>query len=165
LYRYQALKGEDWFSTTAQGKEVITVLSFIVSFVQIAAQLSSEVSCNQCIDINAITNMKDKVLTRLTLEGLSLSPSYIVIDQTGYKVDQIIEDIACFPLIVKAPASTGSKEVFLVEDNLQLDNAVRSLTLKYTNQRILIEEYVNGPQYLLKVLVQNAICHLVADLK
>jgi biotin carboxylase len=77
-------------------------------------------------------------------------------------MDQIMEEIPCYPLIVKAPASTGSKDVFLVEDKLQLETVVQSLKTKDDNQRVLIEEYLDGSQYLLEVLVQNGIGHLVA---
>ncbi|KHF39870.1 ATP-grasp domain-containing protein [Halalkalibacter okhensis] len=145
-----------------QGKEVVAVVSFIDPFVQVAVQLSSELSRNEYINLNAVAEMEDKILTRQALEGLALSPVYTVVDQSDLRIGEILETPICFPLIVKAPVSTGSKDVLFVEGPLQLETAVQSLTIKERNQRVLIEEYLDGPQYLVEVMVQKGVAHLVA---
>ncbi|MFC0470069.1 ATP-grasp domain-containing protein [Halalkalibacter kiskunsagensis] len=140
-----------------QGKQIVAVLSFVDPFVQIAAQLSNEF-CNSSINVDAISKMEDKIQTRQTLEGQSFSPSYTVIDS----FNQLTNDIGDFPFIVKAPVSTGSKDVLYVADHQQLKAAIQTITEKYDHQPVLIEEYLEGPQYLLEVVVQKGEVHLIA---
>ncbi|MBT2720741.1 ATP-grasp domain-containing protein [Bacillus sp. ISL-46] len=147
---------------TKQGKQIMAVLSFIDPFVQIAAQLSQEFGNNH-LDKHAISKMEDKIITRKTLEGQSISPFYIVFDPKKDKFKNLItKHVKEFPIIVKSPVSTGSKDVLYVENQQQLKSAIQTLIKKYPNELVLIEEYLHGPQYLLEVLVQNGEIHLVA---
>ncbi|MFC0562386.1 ATP-grasp domain-containing protein [Halalkalibacter alkalisediminis] len=144
-----------------QGKQIVAVLSFVDPFVQLAAQLSEDF-CHSLFNTCAISKMEDKIQTRQALEGLSISPFYQVIDQENDQLDQLTSYTPYLPLIVKAPVSTGSKDVLLVEDLQQLQGSVQSIMDKYRNQSILIEEYMDGPQYLLEVFVQQGNPHIVA---
>ncbi|PER06840.1 biotin carboxylase, partial [Bacillus cereus] len=67
-----------------------------------------------------------------------------------------------FPLIVKSPKSSGSKDVLLVKNKNQLIFSIQSLLNKLPNEEILLEEYVDGPQYLVEILVQNGKVHIIA---
>jgi biotin carboxylase len=144
-----------------QSKQIVAVLSFVDPFVQIAAQLSA-LNCDVFFDINAISKMEDKIQTRKTLEGLSLSPFYTVINRNVNRAVHLTKYNSSLPLIVKAPISTGSKDVLYVEDQRQLMKAIQTIKDKYRNQPVLLEEYLDGPQFLLEVLVQNGKMHLVA---
>lgn len=63
---------------------------------------------------------------------------------------------------MKSPKSTGSKDVLLVKNKNQLILAIQSLLKKLPNEEILLEEYVDGPQYLVEILVQNGKVHIIA---
>lgn len=150
-----------------QGKHIVAVLSFIDPFVQVAAQLSEEF-CETNLDVKAISKMEDKIQTRKTLEGQSISPFYTVLNPKilreenrtfGYYITKYTNSL---PLIVKSPTSTGSKDVLYAQNRYQLKTSIQTLMKKYPNQPILIEEYLRGPQYLLEVLVQNGEVHIVA---
>lgn len=153
-----------------QGKDIVAVLSFIDPFVQVAARLSREF-CNTNVDVRAISKMEDKIKTRKTLEGQSISPFYTIfdpeiIDQENGRFSRFItKHTQLLPLIVKSPLSTGSKDVLYAENRQQLKASIQTLTKAYPDQPILIEEYLHGPQYLLEVLVQNGKVHIVAVIK
>ncbi|WP_227938070.1 ATP-grasp domain-containing protein [Alkalihalobacillus deserti] len=148
-----------------QGKRVQAVLSFIDPYVQIAAQLS-EYFCNTELNKYAISNMEDKIQTRKILTGTVISPFFTVFDPKIDVIDLFLTKyVRYLPLIVKAPVSTGSKDVLLVEDREQLKTAIQSFIKKFRDQPVLIEEYLDGPQYLLEILVQQGEIHLVAVIK
>nr|WP_263327322.1 ATP-grasp domain-containing protein [Neobacillus sp. Marseille-Q6967] len=148
-----------------QGKEIMAVLSFIDPLVQIAAKLSEEF-CTTKFDKKSISKMEDKIQTRKTLEGQSISPFYLVYNPKKDKFKDLITHLTnYFPLVVKSPTSTGSKDVLFVENLQQLKTSIQTLIKKYPCQPILIEEYMDGPQCLLEVLVQNGEIHLIAVVK
>jgi biotin carboxylase len=144
-----------------QGKQIVAVLSFVDPFVQVAAELS-EGYCNTTLDLQAISKMEDKIQTRQTLEGLSISPFYQVIQPNSTQMNQLTNFTRYLPLIVKTPVSTGSKDVLLAENLHQLKAAIQTTMEKYRDHSILIEEYLVGPQYLLEVFVQKGNAHIVA---
>lgn len=145
-----------------QGRQIEAVLSFLDSFVQIAAQLSEEF-CTTNLNTQAISKMEDKIQTRKALEGQSISPFYYVFDPKIETLNHFVTDhFLNTPLIVKSPISTGSKDVLYVENQNQLKTTIQTLINKYPNQLVLVEEYLNGMQYLLEVLVQEGVIHLVA---
>ncbi|MDK8210562.1 ATP-grasp domain-containing protein, partial [Bacillus subtilis] len=67
-----------------------------------------------------------------------------------------------FPLIVKSPKSTGSKDVLLAKDKTELHSSMKTLLKKLPDEEILLEEYVDGPQYLIEVLVHNGKIYIIA---
>lgn len=63
---------------------------------------------------------------------------------------------------MKSPKSTGSKDVLLVKNKDQLILSIQSLLNKLPNEEILLEEYIDGPQYLVEILVQDGKVHIIA---
>lgn len=107
--------------------------------------------------------MENKILTRNTLKDLPVSPYYLIYKPTEplssfLKKNNEIK----FPLVIKSPKSSGSKDVFLVKNKNQLYSSMQTLLKKLPNEEILLEEYIDGPQYLVEVLVQDGKIHIVA---
>ncbi|MGZ9772614.1 ATP-grasp domain-containing protein [Bacillus toyonensis] len=144
------------------GKNIKGIFSFIDPYVYVAARLS-EKFCSNIVSTNAIHHMENKILTRNVLKDLPISLNYLIYKPTEslssfFKKTNKIN----FPLIVKSPKSTGSKDVLLVKDKDQLILSIQSLLKKLPNEEILLEEYIDGPQYLFEILVQNGKVHIIA---
>ncbi|EOQ30114.1 TPA: ATP-grasp domain-containing protein [Bacillus cereus] len=144
------------------GKNIKGIFSFIDPYVYVAARLS-EKFCSNIVSTNAIHHMENKILTRNVLKDLPISLNYLIYKPTEslssfFKKTNKIN----FPLIVKSPKSTGSKDVLLVTDKDQLILSIQSLLKKLPNEEILLEEYIDGPQYLVEILVQNGKVHIIA---
>ncbi|WP_439022373.1 ATP-grasp domain-containing protein [Bacillus thuringiensis] len=144
------------------GKNIKGIFSFIDSYVYMAARLS-EKFCSNIVSTKAIHHMENKILTRNVLKDLPISLNYLIYNPTESlssflkKTNKIN-----FPLIVKSPKSTGSKDVLLVKNKDQLILSIQSLLKKLPNEEILLEEYIDGPQYLVEILVQNGKVHIIA---
>ncbi|WP_439876403.1 ATP-grasp domain-containing protein [Bacillus mycoides] len=144
------------------GKNIKGIFSFIDPFVYLAARLS-EKFCSNIVSTEAIFRMENKILTRNVLKDLPISLNYLIYKPTEplssfLKKNKKIN----FPLIVKSPKSSGSKDVLLVKNKNQLILSIQSLLEKLPNEEILLEEYVDGPQYLVEILVQNGKVHIIA---
>ncbi|ALC86794.1 biotin carboxylase [Bacillus sp. FJAT-22090] len=146
-----------------QGKKIEAILSFIDPFVHVAAKLSKELNITK-VPPEPLEKMEDKVLTRELLKGLSASPYF-----ETYKKGESLETFIAnqknrFPLIVKSPISTGSKDVLLVKDVKQFTQCINKLIEKGCDE-ILIEEYLEGPQYLIEACVYDGEVHIIAVLE
>ncbi|PGY99587.1 biotin carboxylase [Bacillus cereus] len=144
------------------GKNIKGIFSFIDPYVYVAARLS-EKFCSNIVSTKAIHHMENKILTRNVLKDLPISLNYLIYKpaeslSSFFKKNNKIN----FPLIVKSPKSTGSKDVLLVKNKDQLILSIQSLLKKLPNEEILLEEYIDGPQYLVEVLVQNGKVHIIA---
>ncbi|MED4226522.1 ATP-grasp domain-containing protein [Neobacillus cucumis] len=142
-----------------QGKQIKGILSFVDPFVHVAAALSEEF-CSTVVSTEAIFKMENKVLTRELLKDLPMSSFYKIYTPDDSLEDFIEQSTEHLPLIVKSPTSAGSKDVLLANDRNQLKQAMQKLLEK--NEQILLEEYLDGPQYLIEVLVHNGTITIVA---
>ncbi|MGM0923392.1 MAG: ATP-grasp domain-containing protein [Bacillota bacterium] len=143
------------------GKNIKGVFSFIDPFVYAAACLSEEF-CQSIVSTEAIYRMEDKILTRNVLKDLPISLNYLIYKPTESLSSFLKRETMNFPIIVKSPKSTGSKDVLLAKDKNQLLSSMQTLLKKLPNEEILLEEYVDGPQYLVEVVVYNGRVHIVA---
>lgn len=107
--------------------------------------------------------MKNKILTRNILENLPISLNYLIYKPTD-SLKSILKKAKKikFPLIIKSPSSTGSKDVLLAKDKDELIASIQFLLGKCPNTEILLEEYIEGPQYLVEILVKNGEVHIIA---
>lgn len=143
-----------------QGKQIVAILSFIDPFVHVAAALT-EKFCTSVVSAEPIRMMEDKVLTRELLKDHQVSPYFARYTTDQYLGDFINGQKMPFPLIVKSPTSTGSKDVLFAKNKKRLKDSIKKL-VKKENKEILVEEYLEGPQYLVEVLVHNGKVHIVA---
>ncbi|MET3659064.1 ATP-grasp domain-containing protein [Sporosarcina psychrophila] len=146
-----------------QGKIVEAILSFIDPFVHVAAKLSKEFGLNS-VSPDPLVKMEDKVLTRELLKDLSVSPYFTRYGKNDSLEDFIDKQKGLFPLIVKTPVSSGSKDVLFVNDDRELAQSINTL-LKKGSSEVLIEEYLEGPQYLIEACVYNEKVYIVAVLE
>ncbi|HHY72427.1 MAG TPA: ATP-grasp domain-containing protein [Bacillus bacterium] len=137
-----------------KGMDIKTIVSFIDSYVYSASVLCDEF-CKNYFSSNAIQLMSDKEETRSVLKNQPYTPKYIVIKPGETISFETIISKLHFPLMVKSPKSTGSKDVLLAKKEEQLKNHIFMLREKYPDGAIIIEEYIDGDQFLVEALVYN----------
>lgn len=162
LTNYNLLK-EKIKEIQAQGKKIEAILSFIDPYVHVAAQLSKELDLT-AVPPEPLAKMEDKLLTRELLKDLPVSPYFARFKKDYSLIDFIDKQEISFPLITKTPVSTGSKEVLFVKDENHLALSINSL-LKNGSDEVLLEEYLEGPQYLIEACVYNGEVHIIAVLE
>ncbi|WP_431028582.1 ATP-grasp domain-containing protein [Lysinibacillus sp. LZ02] len=141
------------------GLDIQNIVSFVDPFVHVAALLCDEF-CHNLTSSKAIKMMEDKEETRNFLLNEPYSPKFQIINPQ----DQFTKKLH-FPVIVKSPKSTGSKDVLLANNKKQLNKHISSLRNKYPEESIIVEEFLDGPQYLVEVIVHERQAHIVAIIK
>lgn len=152
-------------SNQSEGLIINAIVSFVDPYMYLAAKLHEEF-CNKSLSLDAIKAMEDKILTREILKDSPYTPNFT--KTNGMESEESLTSIINhypYPLIVKSPLSTGSKDVIKVENDKELCNSVNLLAKKYPEQPILIEEYLDGPQYLVETVVINGNIHIIAILE
>nr|WP_216604695.1 ATP-grasp domain-containing protein [Lysinibacillus fusiformis] len=137
------------------GLEIKSIVSFVDPFVHVASMLCDEF-CHNYTSSSAIEIMEDKEKTRNYLKNQPYSPKFSLM-----KPNEPIAKNLTFPLIVKSPKSTGSKDVLLATDADQLNNHLKALRSKNPYETIMIEEYLEGPQYLVEAVVYQRQSHVI----
>lgn len=138
------------------GLEIKTIVSFVDPFVHIASILCDEF-CQNYTSSKAIKMMEDKEETRNFLKNQPYSPKFFPI-----KPNESSTISNNFPLIVKSPKSTGSKDVLLAANVSQLNKHLKFLQSKNPSESLMVEEYLEGPQYLVEALVYKRQAQIVA---
>ena len=108
--------------------------------------------------------MEDKTETRKALKKNETTPKFEIFQPTD-DLKHFIKKRHSFPLIVKSAVSKASKDVYLVENKFEMEKAMKKMLKLYPNQKIVLEEYLDGPQYLVEVLVHNGNINIVAVFK
>lgn len=152
-------------SNQSQGLIINAIISFVDPYVYLATKLHEEF-CNNSLSIDALKAMEDKILTREILKDSPYTPNFIKINgrESKESLTSLIKHYP-YPLIIKSPLSTGSKDVIKVENDKELFKSVNLLTKKYPDLPILIEEYLDGPQYLVETVVVDGNIHIIAILE
>lgn len=146
-----------------QGRIVKAIVSFVEPFVSLAAKLMNEL-CNSNISVEPCEIMENKTLTRNVLQKNDTSPTYKIFLPND-DIDQVLNTEHSYPQIVKSPISTGSKDVYLVQNKFELEKNIRKISKLYPDQNILLEEYLDGPQYNVEILVHKGNINIVAIVK
>nr|WP_249310290.1 ATP-grasp domain-containing protein [Bacillus sp. FJAT-49736] len=140
-----------------RGKDIKTIVSFIDSYVYIASILCEEY-CHNYSSPTANKIMEDKLETRLFLKDQPYTPKFLIINPNEpFSLETM--DFA-FPVMVKFPKSTGSKDVLFASDSRQLEKQLADLQEKNPDEMIIIEEYIEGDQYLVEALVYKSKIHI-----
>ncbi|GLC89297.1 ATP-grasp domain-containing protein [Lysinibacillus piscis] len=137
------------------GLSIQSIVSFVDPFVHIASMLCDEF-CHNVTSSTAIEIMEDKEQTRRLLQNQSYSPKFVLLKPYEKYVANMT-----FPIIVKSPKSTGSKDVLLAKDPQQLQQHIAFLQSKHPQENVMLEEYMDGPQYLVEALVYQRQPHLI----
>ena len=141
-------------SLQSKGNEIVTIVSFVDSNVSRAIKLCEEF-CPNGTSYKAVEIMENKARTRISLHGLPYSPKYLTLSAKVKMEPKVINTLPDFPLIVKSSSSTGSKDVMLASDLEQLQRYIRKLNEKESNESVIIEEFIEGEQYLVEAMVHN----------
>ena len=146
-----------------QGNIVKAIVSFVDPFVSIASQLSNEF-CSTALSIEALKIMEDKTATRNALKENASSPKFDIYEPTN-DIEHTIQKDYTFPMVVKSAISKASKDVYYVENKFEMEQVIKKIIKLYPSQKIVLDEYLDGPQYLVEVLVHNGNINIVAIIK
>ncbi|MGR9047519.1 ATP-grasp domain-containing protein [Halobacillus faecis] len=144
-----------------QGKEIRAVVSFVDPLVSMAAQISMELGLSS-LSVKALYNMEDKTRFRKVLKGNPYNPVYSIASLEMGAKEIFNRYVKSLPAIVKSPVSNGSKDVLLVTTLQEFEKAYHYMKKRFPDTPILIEEYLDGPQYLIEVVVHQGNIHIVA---
>ncbi|SER97756.1 ATP-grasp domain-containing protein [Psychrobacillus sp. OK032] len=137
-----------------KGKQICACISLIDPYVSYAARLSKHFGLAKT-SVDSLELMENKIAIREKLKNLPITPFYIIFhpDDSLEKFEKDYKSL--FPFIIKPPISNGSKDVLFVETKKMLADALRLLQMNHPNNPLLIEEFLQGPQYLVEILVYN----------
>jgi biotin carboxylase len=144
-----------------EGTCVDCFISFLDEYVYLAALLTN-IICNTPLTFEPLKIMTDKILTRRFLRGKNYTPFFKVLSSPEAIENEVSELNDQFPLIIKSPQSNGSKDVLLVGNIWECKRGVKQLLRKNSELPILVEEYLEGPQYLIEVMVFHSTITIVA---
>ncbi|WP_175990562.1 ATP-grasp domain-containing protein [Bacillus sp. Marseille-Q1617] len=132
------------------GKKIACIISFFDAHVSLSARLSNEF-CGTDITLQPIADCMDKTELRMKLTGKEYSPDFIKMEPP-FSTDKA--RTIPYPFILKSPVSNGSKDVLLIHDEEELAWGIKKLNRKKPST-ILVEEYLDGPQYLIEAVVKE----------
>ncbi|SER97844.1 ATP-grasp domain-containing protein [Psychrobacillus sp. OK032] len=155
---------EEIFKLQTIGVDIKTIVSFVDPFVHTASILCDEFCHNYALS-KAIEIMENKEETRSALKDQPYTPKFFLINPgDSIPLETICEQFD-FPIIIKSPISTGSKDVLLAEGKEQLKRHIENLRNKNPDTTIMVEEYIDGDQYLVEVLVHKHKARIVGILE
>lgn len=141
------------------GYDIRTIISFVDPYVSMAANLSNQF-CGSAISSEALERMEDKAKTRLALQQNKATCDFEMISTEKSKPATIQ-----FPFIMKKTRSNGSNDVFFIESEKDYEIVFRKLTDRNPYSQLLVEEYIEGTQYVIEVVVVEAIPIIVAVIR
>jgi len=133
-------------------QQLRAVISFTDPFVSYAASIAKERGLTD-ISVPALIKMEEKTCIREQLNELPVTPQYFIVS-VKKPFTKLVDDYHSFlPLIVKNPISNGSKDVLMANTREDLKAAFQYFEKKFPGKNVLLEEFVNGTQYVIEVLV------------
>lgn len=152
---------EEIYKLMEDGKEISACISLIDPFVSYGAEMNEELGF-AALSVSALKKMENKILVREILKETPYSP---VFETYSYEKDISMLSRKYrekLPMIVKSPVSNGSKDVIYVETLGEFKQALHHLQKKLNDTPILLEEFLEGPQYLVEVLVYKDQINIIA---
>ncbi|MFI8578183.1 ATP-grasp domain-containing protein [Rossellomorea aquimaris] len=147
-----------------KGIEVSAIVSYVDPHSYTACTLADQFNLNH-FSTEGMKNIQNKIQSRELLKNSSVTPEYwtVVTKAESEELEPKIKNK--FPLVMKSPKSTGSKDVYKVGNLIEYRKRYNTLSTLYENQPILIEEYLPEPQYLVEVVVHKGKVHIMAVIK
>jgi biotin carboxylase len=143
------------------GIEICAIVSFIEPYCHTACLLAEEFGVNR-FSTQAINTMQDKILSRQILSSSPYNPNFTVLAEGDLSLSSLPRKLKKrFPFILKLPHSCSSKDVFKINSVKQFERNIKKISQKST-EPILVEEFLDGPQYLVEVIVYQKKVHIVA---
>ncbi|MEG9295418.1 ATP-grasp domain-containing protein [Mangrovibacillus sp. Mu-81] len=144
-----------------EGKVICACVSFIDPYVSYAAGISGELGLNP-ISSEALYEAESKVKVRKKLMGMDSSPTFFVFEKQVSSEEFAAAHKDFLPLILKPAESNGSKGIKLVKTEREMAEGMHYLQTKHPDIPILAEEYLEGPQYLIEVVVYRGEVSIIA---
>ncbi len=138
---------------------IIGIVSFVDSYVHTACLLANHFNVNH-FSTEAIYNMENKLISRDLIKNTPYVPSYQTIESDESLEEEEVK--SKLPGMLKSPVSTGSKDVYKVDNYEEYKSCLEKLRKKYPEQPIIFEEYLDGPQYLVETLVIRGQVYIMA---
>ncbi|WP_043934153.1 ATP-grasp domain-containing protein [Bacillus sp. EB01] len=142
-------------------KDVLLIISFVDPFVSLAAKMNL-FFCGGNIDHEALRIMENKIFFRSHLSHLQSSPNYQIIHDYTSLNNLYLQLKENYPIVLKSPSSSGSRDVYFIHSESHLKNRIKFLKRKKPNEDLLIEEYLEGTQYIVEAIVYNGEIQIAA---
>ena len=149
-------------SLVVKALDLLAIASFVDIHCYTAALLSEEFGLNH-FTTDAIGTMLNKISSRKVLSGTNYAPGFVMLSEES--IASKIEVRKYLPFIMKSPKSTGSKDVLKITSYKEFNHNRKKLFEKYPGEPILIEEYLDGPQYLVETIVNEGNLNIIAIIK
>jgi biotin carboxylase len=144
-----------------RGIDVCAIISFADPYCYTASKLSEMFRINR-FSSDAILKMENKIYSRQFLSQTSFSPHFFVFDRNT-DCKSVYQEMKNFlPFVIKSPESAGSKDVIKINDYKKFLSEVKQLIVKYPEDPIMAEEFLDGPQYLVETIVYKKTIHIIA---
>lgn len=145
--------------------EICAIVSFVDSYCYNACLLAEEFGVNR-FSSTAISIMEDKILSRKALNESPYNPRFMVFLENTVLAENSYTSLERkiknnFPVILKSPNSAGSKDVFKINNIKEFKRCFRKISQE-SKLPILAEEFLDGPQYLVEVIVHQKVLHIIA---
>ncbi len=144
-----------------KGHEIIAITSFIDQHVYTASLLADRFT-NNIFATDAILIMENKKETREFFKDKPYTPNFLLVEEGTLLPLESLPTSLHFPVMVKVSNSTGSKDVIFAANKEELQQTLLILREKNPEEIIIIEEYIEGEQYLVEVLVVNEQINVIA---
>lgn len=139
--------------------KICAIVSFTDPYCHTACLLAEEFGVNK-FSTEAIGTMENKILSRKVLSNSPYVPRFISLDKELHLSN--IEIKSYLPAVLKSPNSSGSKDVFKVETVKKFKHILKKTYEKYPGEPVLVEEFLDGPQYLVETVVYENKIHIIA---
>lgn len=143
-----------------QGYTIRAIMSFVDSYVSMAATLSNEF-CQSAISVEALKVLENKCETRNVLRTNATFFTYEAFIPSAIQPSFYTAERS-FPQILKKAISNGSKDLFKIETAEQLEAVIDNILTMNSHEQWLLEEYVEGPQYIIELAVCKGIPTIIA---
>ncbi|WML43451.1 ATP-grasp domain-containing protein [Neobacillus sp. PS3-40] len=137
-----------------KGNEITAITSFIDQHVYTASILADEF-CRNCLSTDTIFIMENKEEQRKFFINEAFTPTFVLVEKEIPIPRAAIPTKLNYPVMVKNSKSCGSKDVLFADNIEQLQKSATRLREKYPDDAIIIEEYIDGEQYLVEVVVHK----------
>lgn len=144
-----------------KGHEIVAITSFIDDHVYTASLLADRFTHNNLAS-DAILIMENKKETREFFKDKPYTPNFLLVKEGTLLSIESLPTSLRFPVMVKVSNSTGSKDVIFNANKEELLQNLSILRENNPEEIIIIEEYMEGEQYLVEVLVVNEQIHVIA---
>lgn len=139
--------------------KICAVVSFVDPYCHTASLLNDKF-CTKTFSTEAIGTMENKILSRVALAQSPYCPSFMSLSKDSMYSEKQIRSY--LPFIMKSPNSTGSKDVFKIDTYNRFRHQIKKLFSKYPKDAVLLEEFIDGPQYLVETIFYENEVNIIA---